>query len=1245
MTARSFLRVVVASAVSLAAILAIMLVSVPFSDTGTRWLLSRLGDYTPVVIEYDKGSLSSGLHLHSALMSLDGLEVRMEEVAVALNPSCLWNSRICLSSLSARHVEVHVGDTEQEQSAEEPDVSSEPFTFPVAISAPSIAVDSLLVTWPGGTWRNQRLVGAVNIIDAELRVDQLAVEQGGLELQATASDDANSYPLVLPDIELPFTLVVDDTTLTQGSYDFYGQAGALSSLALTGEWSGHTVSLDTLALAAQQADLNLSGSLRMRDSWWLQATAAATLTEPLPSDPLALDRLIVDLEGTLAQLGWNATLESTEPAPDLPAMLVQLTGEVDVTRDQLPLHMDVLAEWQGDFAIKALIPDVALMEEVILRSPVRGSVTGDLQQQQVLLDLFASGLGYDALNLSLRSVLAQSQLTVESLALVDESTNTAVQTSGTINFDEGVDIALAVESRGLQLPAISEGMSGRINGSAALAGVFQSDQWRVSLSDVALQGTVNELPAQIAGAVSMSSERLLESANLDGTLKGAVVRIRSAGESNSLGTLELQIDDVGMWIPDATGKVSVSATTDPEATRLTIEGDGEQISYGETQLRALQFGGSLSLERQWFENFSFEGSELEVAGKNIEDWQIELQHQQASGTDKLLIKTQGDIGLALTLEGQGDLEEWKGALQSTEVAFSQSALNLQKAVGLHWISAQEQLTVDSHCWRIGETKACFEEAVLGPSGLVNGRVNGDLSFLAGLFPHQVTVDGLLNGSLASRWSPGVAPMLQLNLTGRDVAITQSLGAGQQARLDWNLIQVDLTTGLDASSAQVRVQRAGQNKLDVDAKLSGWGEDASLGGSIKASNLLIHNIRPFLPRMAELSGEVSGSGQFNGTMGRPGMVGSFALEQGSFAVVGNPTTLSDVTLAVELKGRQAQLNGSGSVGEGALVLSGLAEIDPQARVALNVRGDRKNLTLPPSGQALVSQDLNLVATASGVEVKGQITVHEGRLEHEQLPEGSVDISSDAVEVDYAGNVVSEEKPFDVKMDVDIKIENRFHVVGTNIDTTVGGNLRLLQPSNEPLQLFGNLNVIGGELRAYGQSLKIKRGTVSFAGVTDNPQLDLRAERIITLEDIEVGIHVIGPLEEPELDIYSNPAMSQTEALSYLLRGRGLDAGAGGDGTAVALSLGTNMVNQSGVTDSLNKIPGLNNIGFGADGTADETAATVSGYIGERIYVSYGVGLYEPINILTARLYLQTRLWLEVVSRLENSVDLYYSFDID
>jgi autotransporter translocation and assembly factor TamB len=97
--------------------------------------------------------------------------------------------------------------------------------------------------------------------------------------------------------------------------------------------------------------------------------------------------------------------------------------------------------------------------------------------------------------------------------------------------------------------------------------------------------------------------------------------------------------------------------------------------------------------------------------------------------------------------------------------------------------------------------------------------------------------------------------------------------------------------------------------------------------------------------------------------------------------------------------------------------------------------------------------------------------------------------------------------------------------------------------------------------------------------------------------------------------------------------------------MALTVGTGLVNQTALVTELNRIPGISGLEFGAEGTTEEdTAATLGGYIGERLYLSYGLGIYEPINVLTARLYLKTRLWLEVVSRLENSVDLYYSFDI-
>ena len=218
-------------------------------------------------------------------------------------------------------------------------------------------------------------------------------------------------------------------------------------------------------------------------------------------------------------------------------------------------------------------------------------------------------------------------------------------------------------------------------------------------------------------------------------------------------------------------------------------------------------------------------------------------------------------------------------------------------------------------------------------------------------------------------------------------------------------------------------------------------------------------------------------------------------------------------------------------------------------------------------------------------------------------------------------------------------------GRQLTTRVGGNLELKKEVSEPLRLYGELNILDGEINAFGQQLTIQRGDISFVGDTDNPDLNIRAERDIRNESIKVGVQVLGDLESFEFNIYSTPELPENEAMSYLLRGRGLDQGAEADGAAMALSLGLGAVNRTGLVEGINRIPGVSDFTIGTDGEADNTTATVSGYVGERLYLAYGVGVYEPINVLTTRLYLQARLWLEVVSGLDNSADIYYSFDIE
>lgn len=65
---------------------------------------------------------------------------------------------------------------------------------------------------------------------------------------------------------------------------------------------------------------------------------------------------------------------------------------------------------------------------------------------------------------------------------------------------------------------------------------------------------------------------------------------------------------------------------------------------------------------------------------------------------------------------------------------------------------------------------------------------------------------------------------------------------------------------------------------------------------------------------------------------------------------------------------------------------------------------------------------------------------------------------------------------------------------------------------------------------------------FSGPPDQPYLNIEAIRNpdATEDDVIAGVRVTGLADEPKAEIFSDPAMSQQAALSYLLRGQGLES---------------------------------------------------------------------------------------------------------
>jgi len=1212
-----------------------LLVLLPFTGGGTHWLLARVQDFAPLEVEYAGGTLAGELQLSRVSWSDPDLRLDLSDAVLELDLRCLWHSVFCLQQLQARQLDIVIlpgADT----AAAEPAVSVAAASaalviFPFRMEVPNLYLSGLSVRWQDGEWRQGALEGAVSIGGSTIHVSRALVQDARLVLAETPSD---TEPVELPEVDLPLELQVDGLLLQQAGWDLYGWQDSLSSLQLQGNWRNTRLQLDSLQLrSAGFGEAIAAGSLEFTGQWPLELGIDA-FPASWPHWPQPVDRhLRLDASGNLASL----------------AVQLQLGGEVrtsarlqlDTLAPDMPFQLAARLDWSGELAPASFIALPTALADVSLTAPLNFTVTGSLAEQRYQLSTAGALPSYPELSLNLGGWHRAGLLVVEDMHLEDASSSNTLWGNGELRYGERLEWSLALESGGLDLPPVSAAIDGQLEGQLQLDGWLAGDDWEATLSGVSLQGEVNGLPASITGYGGLGSDLVLRSSDFQALINGARLLLQKPWQPGGGARLELTVDDLGLWLPGSRGSLQLRAIPDEDWTHIGLEGSLDTLVLEQISVRAGRFEGDYYTGQ--------EQSALQLTLDGVGLGPVDLEQLSISGRGNksqqlLRLAVLGDIeGRLAVAGGFGEEGRWVGQLEATSLQTPEGTWHLDEPVELAADPDPWRLQVAAHCWYYQQSRICPGKALLGETGSASLEIYSGFDALSAFLPEYLEVSGTLDANLGVNWAPGEALDLQGSLQGRDLRVTRYFGAGESGSVRWQSLDAVIGRGPGGLELRADLYDQQQRRLGLALQLPTQREDA-LSGEMLLDGLRLDGLAPFFPDLSALEGELHGGLDIRGTLDRPLADGTVQLSGGRLALLGNPTELQDLELTLGAAGDSFSVRGGGLLGGGPLAISGELFSRPEWRLQLRASGELQELLIPPYTQMLVSEDLQLAMTGTDLDISGRVTVHRGILEHEQLPEGSVDLSSDVVEVDMDGSALSKSSDFLTRIDIALLLEDKFRIVGDMVNATLGGDLQLLQVPGKPLQLFGNLNVIGGELRAYQQRLRIKRGTVSFSGPPENPELDVSAQREIPADKVVVGISLQGSLEQPQLQVFSEPVMSQANTMSYLIRGRPVDTGAEADGIATALSLGTGLVNETPLVAQLNQIPGISNLAFGAEGSAEDTAATVGGYIGERLYLSYGMGIYEPINVLTARLYLQTRLWLEVVSRLENSVDLYYSFDI-
>lgn len=1218
------LKATLLTMVALVAVVVLTLATVLGTATGSRW---ALGFVPGLTLENFQGRLGGQWSADRVLWQQDSNRVELSQVIFAWSPLCLTRMTLCIEQLQAGQVSL---------------------TFP-----------------PG-------------------------------------AEEPDSGPITLPELKLPLALELGEIKV--GSLLFNGSE-ELKGLQLAAHWTAAGLQIDAVSLQREDLSLNLSGLLQPSGNWPLSAEGKLTLSST--PEPLALAlKIDGDLLKTLNLKADSSGYLKGQLTGELQPLVENLPAKVRITADgfkpgaDLPdtLQLNQL-ELTGAGDLKngyALLGNATLPAE---QGPVALALQGKVDArgaQIAALDLTAN----DKQSLKLTGLLDWSKgLSAEAkidwldfpwhrlYPLIDEPQVALRTFTGEVSYTDGKYLG--------HFAAAADGPAGAFT----LASPFAGDLTKIYLQQIQLQagqgkaeGHLNlqfadgiawdtaldlsainpaywvaELPGTLAGPLrsqgEMKNETLSLNADLDlkGKLRGqpAVIQAKAdgRGEQWNLNALQVRLGDnsisgkgslqqklagqIDLKLPhlaqlwpqlrgQLNGRVDVAGTLKAPQGKLDLQ--GSQLAFQDNRLQSLNLDATLD---------SAQRAKIDLKGSGIRAGDTSLGTLTASGqgdikNQKLNLDLEGPkLKLALGLDGVLDKGNWRGRLASGDIHAGGQDWKLQGPAKLERL-ADGKINFGAHCWASGQASLCGEDSRLMPEPKLRYHLKQfPIDSLAQWLPKDFAWQGRLNADLQLDLpASGPNGQISVDASGGTLRIKE-----KDQWLDFPYQTLKLTSKLTPKRIDTELDFVGGKlgELMVQAQLNPLPKNKPLSGSFRLNGLDLSVARPFVPMVEKLAGRLNGSGTISGGLLAPQVNGSLQLSDGVVAGPELPMELQNLHVQALIAGESVQLNGgwsSGKAGQGSL--NGNIAWGQALVVDLALKGAQLPVTVEPYAKLEVAPDLKISMKGDELAIAGKVLVPKGEITIRELPPSTVKVSDDTVIV---GQQTEQGKPpLAMKMDIEVLVgEDKLSFAGFGLTANVQGHVHI----GDNMDTRGELWLNDGRYRAYGQRLSVRRARLLFAGPIDQPYLDIEAIR--KTDDIIAGIRLSGSAEQPTTQIFSEPAMSQEQALSYLVLGRPLSSNGEDNNMLAQAALGLGLMGSAGVTGDLAKNLGIQDFQLDTQGSGTTTSVVASGNLSEKLSLRYGVGVFEPANTIALRYKLSKKVYLEAAGGVASSLDIFYKRD--
>ena len=422
-------------------------------------------------------------------------------------------------------------------------------------------------------------------------------------------------------------------------------------------------------------------------------------------------------------------------------------------------------------------------------------------------------------------------------------------------------------------------------------------------------------------------------------------------------------------------------------------------------------------------------------------------------------------------------------------------------------------------------------------------------------------------------------------------------------------------------------------------------DAPVDGRLQAQVSDIGIWGAWVPPGWRLKGELRTTATLSGRFAQPQYSGQI---NGSGLGVRNllqGVNVSDGELALRLDGDTATIEGLKlKGGDGSLTVTGGAVFGTEPTARLQIKAERFRVIGRVDRSVTASGNAVLTLSRAQGKLEGSIMLDEGLFD--STTSGAPTLDDDVtVTGDQAEAAAREQDPAAAKprrnfvLGLDVDLGRQLHIKGHGLDADLRGKLRLTTPGGQ-LAVHGTINAEDGTYAAYGQKLTIERGIVAFSGAYDNPRLDVLALRPNT--DNRVGVLITGNVLTPRVRLYSEPELTDSEKLSWLLLGRAPD-GLGRADTALLQRAALALLSGEGEapTDALLKSFGIDELSLRqGDGDTRETVVTLGKQLGRRWYLGYERGVNSTTGTWQLIYRIAQRFTLRAQSGLESSLDIIW-----